>query len=133
MRGCGLPADAWQRLADSGCMPHEVGEHVQAIREGDALRRAVETLERPDADLSFKRMELARILDPIAEADAVPVMFKRLADLPPPTPESENPAALFRGGYLRGGGAITVSSRATARALAFRALTAGRWGGLALH
>lgn len=41
-----------------------------------------------------------------------------LASLPDPTPEEENPAALFKGGWLRkGGGAVLVSTSGTGKSV----------------
>jgi len=67
MQGAGLPGAAWQRLADGGCMAHEVGAHVRAVREGDALRRASAMLARPDADIGFKLAEVQSLLGPLAD------------------------------------------------------------------
>ena len=103
MAGCGLDAAAWQRLADSGCMPHEVGAHVRAIHEGEALRRAVEILTRPDADAGYKLQEVTNLLEPLAaggagDAVATVDVVDWLAVSPPP----HNPvlADLFDTGSL---------------------------------
>ena len=54
---------------------------------------------------------------PETEQDAPPVC-RSLADLAPPLPEKENPAALFRNGWLRkGGGAFLVSTSGTGKSV----------------
>jgi hypothetical protein len=109
MTGCGLPGATWQSLADAAPLPGAVAALVRTIRELHATRHAVAILERDDAALDFKRAELARILDPLTETDASD-RTDTLAGLPDPAPEAQNPAALFRGGWLRrGGGALLVA------------------------
>jgi len=54
---------------------------------------------------------------PETEQDAPPVC-RSLADLAPPLPEKDNPAALFRNGWLRkGGGAFLVSTSGTGKSV----------------
>jgi hypothetical protein len=74
----------------------------------DALRRVLSeaVLLTPE-----DQNELHSAFAPIAGGGpSGAVSFTRLSDLPHPTPEHENPAALFRGGYLRkGAGALTAA------------------------
>jgi len=56
---------------------------------------------------------------PESQADTTDIpVWRSLADLTPPLPEKDNPAALFRNGWLRkGGGAFLVSTSGTGKSV----------------
>ncbi len=104
-----------ERLVESACFPHEVAFHAKTIMDAanrrrfrDALVKAQRQLAEPGASPELIAAELETALATMpSTADA---SAESLADLPDPLPEGDNPAALFRRGWLRkGGGAFLVA------------------------
>ncbi|MEI6646271.1 MAG: AAA family ATPase [bacterium] len=105
----GLPVQTIESLMNEAVNIGHVRFHALQVQTETFKRKLQATIEANQGGLAGLVHDVNKTLEEIP-ATQTHIPIESLADLPDPTPETENPLALFRNGYLRkGGGLLFVS------------------------